>query len=378
MFISYLLVCSLSLCSASKVKAWRQKRTLAKVLGDKASREPRRWEEDYQLVECEGLFEEYLEMGKYPRLYLKGMMSLRSTNSRNNSNVNSIQYDEYIYTVYTLYIKDNVRRLNCLQCFIAQVKNDSLCCSAAVWVHHHLRGSVPPRSTVRPPQQLGGNSSGRPQVCVRVPPAGGWARPEHRSLVQHTGSPVTPVSHRQRESIENDIHIRLDANLLSTTLSFVLLVFVLCLQAFLIAFTSDFLPRLLYQYKFDNDLNGYVNFTLAYAPLNYTEYPMCRYTVCWLSECMLGNTHWFQIPYFASWICFISCYFDKIHKKFQNVKVSVLIMLTSHHRLDQQRVVLLMFNTLFSLSSCATAAYHALNHYTVCSALTLDFIHLFF
>lgn len=48
-------------------------------------------------------------------------------------------------------------------------------------------------------------------------------------------------------------------------------------QAFLIAFTSDFLPRLLYQYKFDNDLNGYVNFTLAYAPLNYTEYPMCRY-----------------------------------------------------------------------------------------------------
>lgn len=49
------------------------------------------------------------------------------------------------------------------------------------------------------------------------------------------------------------------------------------LQAFLIAFTSDFLPRLLYQYKFDNDLRGYVNFTLAYAPLNYTDYPMCRY-----------------------------------------------------------------------------------------------------
>ncbi len=81
MFISYVLACSLSLCSASKVKAWRQKKTLAKVLGDKASREPRRWEEDYQLVECEGLFEEYLEMGKYPLLYLKGMMSLRLTHS---------------------------------------------------------------------------------------------------------------------------------------------------------------------------------------------------------------------------------------------------------------------------------------------------------
>lgn len=51
-------------------------------------------------------------------------------------------------------------------------------------------------------------------------------------------------------------------------------------QAFLIAFTSDFLPRLLYQYKFDNDLSGYVNFTLAYAPLNYSDDPMCRYTIC--------------------------------------------------------------------------------------------------
>lgn len=60
----------------SKVKAWRQKRSLAKVFGGKASHEPQRWEEDYQLVECEGLFEEYLEMGKYPLLYLKDTMSL--------------------------------------------------------------------------------------------------------------------------------------------------------------------------------------------------------------------------------------------------------------------------------------------------------------
>lgn len=33
------------------------------MLGGKASCEPHRWEEDYQLVECGGLFEEYLEMG---------------------------------------------------------------------------------------------------------------------------------------------------------------------------------------------------------------------------------------------------------------------------------------------------------------------------
>ena len=53
------------------------------------------------------------------------------------------------------------------------------------------------------------------------------------------------------------------------------------LQAFLIAFTSDFLTRLLYQYKFDKeDLSGFVNFTLAYAPVNYTQYPMCRCVFC--------------------------------------------------------------------------------------------------
>lgn len=69
--------CSLSLCTDSKVKAWQQKRTLAKVLGGKASQEPRRWEEDYQLVECEGLFEEYLEMGKYPLLCRKNILSLQ-------------------------------------------------------------------------------------------------------------------------------------------------------------------------------------------------------------------------------------------------------------------------------------------------------------
>lgn len=63
-------VCSLFLGSDSKVKAWQQRRTLAKVLGDKASHEPRRWEEDYQLVECEGLFEEYLEMGERLELYV--------------------------------------------------------------------------------------------------------------------------------------------------------------------------------------------------------------------------------------------------------------------------------------------------------------------
>lgn len=49
-------------------------------------------------------------------------------------------------------------------------------------------------------------------------------------------------------------------------------------QAFLIAFTSDFLPRLLYQYEYDSHLHGYVNFTLAYSPRSNLDgnHTMCR------------------------------------------------------------------------------------------------------
>ncbi|KAG1673586.1 Anoctamin-7 [Nymphon striatum] len=47
-------------------------------------------------------------------------------------------------------------------------------------------------------------------------------------------------------------------------------------NAFLIAFTSDFLPKLLYQYEFKSNLQGYVNFTLAYAP-NGSMTEECRY-----------------------------------------------------------------------------------------------------
>ena len=52
-----------------------------------------------------------------------------------------------------------------------------------------------------------------------------------------------------------------------------------CVQAFLIAFTSEFLPRLLYQYEYEWSLTGYVNFTLAYAPVNTSGLSKeCRYT----------------------------------------------------------------------------------------------------
>ncbi|CAH1405158.1 unnamed protein product [Nezara viridula] len=47
-------------------------------------------------------------------------------------------------------------------------------------------------------------------------------------------------------------------------------------NGFLIAFTSEFLPKLLYQYEYNWNLEGYINFTLAYSP-NGTLREQCRY-----------------------------------------------------------------------------------------------------
>ncbi|CAL8363838.1 unnamed protein product [Merluccius merluccius] len=50
-------------------------------------------------------------------------------------------------------------------------------------------------------------------------------------------------------------------------------------NAFLLAFSSSFLPRLYYSWTHDGSLAGYVNFTLSYAPPNTTgqSHPVCRY-----------------------------------------------------------------------------------------------------
>uniref|UniRef100_A0A3Q2PEP6 Anoctamin n=1 Tax=Fundulus heteroclitus TaxID=8078 RepID=A0A3Q2PEP6_FUNHE len=158
-----------------KVKAWRQKRTLATVLGDNNTDEPRRWEEDYKLVPCGGLFEEYLEMLQF------GFITI----------------------------------------FVAAFPLAPLFALLNNWVEIRLDAHKFVCEYRRP-------------VAERAQNIGVWFN-----------------------ILEALSHLSVIAN------------------AFLIAFTSDFLPRLLYQYKFSDDLNGYVNFTLAYAPLNYTDYPRC-------------------------------------------------------------------------------------------------------
>ncbi|KAK2538718.1 Ano7 [Columba livia] len=65
-------------------------------------------------------------------------------------------------------------------------------------------------------------------------------------------------------------------------------------NAFLIAFTSDFLPRMYYEYVHDSSLRGYVNFTLAYAPWDFVlqSNTTCRYRAFRDRDSNLTLTYW--------------------------------------------------------------------------------------
>ncbi|XP_041665292.1 anoctamin-7 isoform X2 [Cheilinus undulatus] len=68
-----------------------------------------------------------------------------------------------------------------------------------------------------------------------------------------------------------------DIGIWFTILEFISHVAVLS-NAFLIAFTSSFVPRLYYRYTRDSTMSGYINFTLATSPQNFSQHHMaCRY-----------------------------------------------------------------------------------------------------
>uniref|UniRef100_A0A8C4YMA2 Anoctamin n=1 Tax=Gopherus evgoodei TaxID=1825980 RepID=A0A8C4YMA2_9SAUR len=163
-----------------KLKAWRQKRKLARVRGAQISQEPPRWEEDYELIECEGLFEEYLEM---------------------------------------------VLQFGFITIFVAAFPLAPLFALLNNWVEIRL--------------------DAQKFVC------------EYRR----------PVAYRAQNI---GVWFFILEVLAQTSV---------IVNAFLIAFTSDFLPRLLYQYEHDSQLQGYVNFTLAYSPPRYLatgNHTLCR------------------------------------------------------------------------------------------------------
>lgn len=70
------------------------------------------------------------------------------------------------------------------------------------------------------------------------------------------------------------------------------------MQAFLIAFTSEFLPKQLYGYEYNWDLHGYVNYSLAWAPTNATaeqcrsetRLSLCFHIIKLIRECSLRSS----------------------------------------------------------------------------------------
>uniref|UniRef100_S4R4Z6 Anoctamin n=1 Tax=Petromyzon marinus TaxID=7757 RepID=S4R4Z6_PETMA len=165
-----------------KIKAWLQKRKLAALRGSHVAPESSRWEEDYELIPCEGLFEEYLEMGP-------------------------------------------VLQFGFITIFVAAFPLAPLFALLNNWVELRL--------------------DAQKFVC------------EYRR----------PVAERAQD-------IGVWFNILDALVNISVII-----NAFLIAFTSNFLPKLLYQYTYDRNLRGYINFTLSYAPDDYVvnNYTHCRY-----------------------------------------------------------------------------------------------------
>ncbi|XP_054996598.1 anoctamin-7 [Sorex araneus] len=164
-----------------KLKAWWQKRQLAGLRDTQIGQELRRWEEDYELIECEGLFEEYLEM---------------------------------------------VLQFGFITIFVAAFPLAPLFALLNNWVEIRLDAHKFVCEYRRP-------------VAERAQGIGIWLL-----------------------LLEAMAHLSVIVN------------------AFLIAFTSDFLPRLLYQYEQHSQLRGYINFTLAPAPPAYLaqgNHTPCRY-----------------------------------------------------------------------------------------------------
>uniref|UniRef100_A0A8C4AAM7 Anoctamin n=1 Tax=Denticeps clupeoides TaxID=299321 RepID=A0A8C4AAM7_9TELE len=146
-----------------KLKAWKQKKSMASVKKSQESHDPRRWEKDYELIECEGLFEEYLEI---------------------------------------------VLQFGFITIFVAAFPLAPLFALLNNWAEVRLDAHKFVCEYRRP-------------VAERAQNIGVWF------IILEALSHLSVI-----------------------------------VNAFLIAFTSDFLPRLLYQYRYNQELHGYVNFTL--------------------------------------------------------------------------------------------------------------------
>ena len=79
-------------------------------------------------------------------------------------------------------------------------------------------------------------------------------------------------------------------------------------QAFLIAFTSEFIQKLVYKYQYNWNMEGYLNFTMAISPVeNWGDQnkTMCRYQAFRDDSGKYTMVHW-QI--LALKLAFVICF----------------------------------------------------------------------
>ena len=120
-----------------------------------------RMEMDYRLVENEGLFQEYLEMGK---LY------------------------------YFFFFKKQILRMT-----IFETLYSFPFFSASIWIYYHFCGSFSTCPIFCLAQQLGWNSFGCTKVCLRNQKSCRWKSWKHWNLVQDFGHAGPICSHFQCE-----------------------------------------------------------------------------------------------------------------------------------------------------------------------------------
>ena len=92
-------------------------------------------------------------------------------------------------------------------------------------------------------------------------------------------------------------------------------------QAFLIAFTSEFIQKLVYKYQYNWNMEGYLNFTMAISPVeNWGDQnkTMCRYQAFRDDSGKYTMVHW-QI--LALKLAFVICFEVKFEDEIYNERL---------------------------------------------------------
>lgn len=231
-----------------------------------------RWEQDYVLVNFSqlGLFYEYLEMGE------------------------------------ALFEHEGLR-------YIHRLMSCSLSClSDPVRLHHSVCGLLPPGPPPGPVQQHPGNQGGCLEVHHPVQAADGLKGSKHWSMAgdpQRSGHFVCCHQCESNLSCWTWTWSTFEPLLIITRQAFPLTADISCFivfQSFIMAFTSDMIPRLVYLYAYSQhgNMEGYINNSLSVYNISQIPLPnmpeddwhhdssTCR---CSGSTC---TNQWFTVDYF--------------------------------------------------------------------------------